>query len=129
VGQSLHHGSECRLFLVICGRPAEPHPERNEIGAHARHSLRSDPPSRSVIAAMPLGIGGRERRFADTAKPVQRRDGDPTIMASERRRDLRERVVAAHEMHRHPDGDIGHRGNWHGRSRTARERRPSSSIR
>src|SRR5262249_26102146 len=122
VAQSLHHGSERRLLLVICGRPAEPHPEGNEIGARARLGLRPDPPGRSVFAAMALGKGGRERRFADAAKPMQRRDSDPTLMASERRRDRRKRVVATHEMHRYPDRNIGHRKNWSGSSRKARGR-------
>ena len=54
-----------------------------------------------------IGKGGRERRFADAAKPVQRRDSDLTLMASERRRDRRKRVVAAHEMHRYPDRNVG----------------------
>ena len=72
-------------------------------------------------AAWPL-VARRERRFADTAKPVQRRDGDPTLVASERRRDRRKRVVTVQEMHRHPDRNIGCRKNWAGRSRNSRRR-------
>jgi hypothetical protein len=33
VAQPLHHGSKGGLFLVIGADPAEPHAERDEIGA------------------------------------------------------------------------------------------------
>ena len=47
--------------------------------------LRPDPPGRPVVAAMRLGVGGRQRRLADAAQPVQRRDGDdcPTAFFSQ----------------------------------------------
>ena len=71
--------------------PAEPHAERDEIGAHRRFRLRPDPPGRAIIAAMPLGVGGGERRLADAAQPVQRGDRDAPFVALQRRLDRGER--------------------------------------
>jgi hypothetical protein len=58
--QPLLHGGKGGLFLVVGADPAEPHAERDEIGANERVGLRPDPPSRPIIAAMPLRIGRRK---------------------------------------------------------------------
>ena len=115
VPQPLHHGGERRFLLVVRRYPVEPHAERDEIGAHAGLGLRPDPPGRPVVAAMPLGVGGRQRGLADSAQPVQRRDGDAALVALERRLDGGERVVAAEEMRRHPDRDVGDREHLAGK--------------
>jgi len=47
---------------------------------------------------MPVRVSRRERRLADAAQAVQRRDGDPALIAGERRLDYGERVVAAEKM-------------------------------
>ena len=107
VPQPLHHRGERRLLLLVGGDPPEPHAEPDEIGAHRGLGLRPDPPRRPVVAAMPLRVGGRQRGLADAAQPVQRRDGDAALVALERRLDRCQRVVAAQEMRRHPDRDVG----------------------
>ncbi len=61
--------SERRLLLVVAGNPAEPHAKRNEIGSHAGLRLCPDPPGRPVVAAMPLGVGGRKDRLAYPRSP------------------------------------------------------------
>ncbi len=109
VPQPFHHGGKRGLLLVVGADPAEAHPERHQIGAHAGLGLRPDPPGRPVVAAVLLRIGGRQRGLADPTHPVQRRDGPRPRGGLERRRDGGELVVAAHEMGRHPDRDIGHR--------------------
>ncbi len=87
--------------------PAEPDAEPDEIGAHGWLGLRPYPPGRPVIAAMLCRVGGRERRLADAAKPVQGRDGDPAFLVGERSLDRGKGVVAPHEMRRYPDRDVG----------------------
>src|ERR1700722_5387502 len=64
---------------------------------------------------MLLRVGCRKRGLADTAQPVQRRDGDAALVARERRLDLREIAVAPHEMLRHPDRDVGDREDLAGK--------------
>ena len=75
VPQPLHHHRKRRRLLVVGADPAEPHPERHQIGAHAGLGLRPDPPGRPVVAAIELRVGGRERGLADAAHAMQRRDG------------------------------------------------------
>jgi hypothetical protein len=59
------------------------------------------------LAAMPLGIGRREHGLADAAQPVQRGDRDAAlVVAAEPRLDRGQRLLAAHEMRRHPDRDV-----------------------
>jgi hypothetical protein len=66
---------------LVGGDPAEPHAERNEIGAHGVEGLRRDPPRRTIISLMALGVSRSKRRLADPAQSVQRRDRDPIIAA------------------------------------------------
>jgi hypothetical protein len=56
---------------------------------------------------MALGISRRQRGLADAAQPMQRRDGDTAFVALERGLDICKRIVAPHEMGRHPNRDIG----------------------
>ena len=104
--QTFHHRGEGRLFNVISSDPTQPYTKRNEIGAHGWFRLRPDPPSRPVVAAVTLGIGSREGGLANTPQSVQSRDGDPAMVASERRLDRRQRVIAPHEMEGHADRDV-----------------------
>jgi hypothetical protein len=62
-----------------------------------------------MIAAMPLGIGSRQHRLADAAQPVQCGDRDTALVAAERRLDRGQRLLAAHEMSRYSDRDVGDR--------------------
>ena len=84
--------------LSFAPEPAQSNAERDEIGAHGGRRLRPDPPSGAVVAAMALRVGGCKRGLADATQSVQRRDGDATLVALERRFDRRERIVATHEM-------------------------------
>ena len=56
---------------------------------------------------MPLGVGGSQRGLADSAQPMQRRDGDAALVALKRRLDGCQRIVAAEEVRRHADRDVG----------------------
>jgi hypothetical protein len=105
----LHYRGERRLLLVVREHPVEAHAERHQIDPHRRLALRPDPPGRPIVAAMPLRIGGRQGRLADTAQPVQCGNRDPALVAAECRLDCSQRLLAAHEMRRHPDRDIGGR--------------------
>ena len=85
-------GGERRLLLLVRGDPAEPHAEGDEIGAHGRSALRPDPPGRAISRRlMAVGVGRRERRLADAAQAMQRRDGDPALARVAPRRSRRAR--------------------------------------
>jgi len=107
VPKSLHDRDERWLLLVVGFDPAEAHAERHQIGAHGRLGLRPNPPCRSIVAAVPLGIGGREHRLADAAQPVQSRDRRATLVPLQRPFDRGKRLLAAHEVGRNADRDVG----------------------
>jgi len=65
---------------------------------------------------MLIRISGGEPGLADTSQPMQRGHCDATFIALELRLDLRERVVAPHEMRRHADQDVGHREHLPGKA-------------
>ena len=96
--QPLADRGQGRRFLLVRGDPAEPHPERRQIGAQRRLGLGPDPPGRAIIAAVQLGIGRRQYRLADPAQPVQRGDRHPGIAAPQYPVDIDQRVVAPEEM-------------------------------
>ena len=55
---------------------------------------------------MAFGVGGRQRRLADPAQPMQGRDREPALAALQRRVDRFERVVAPEKVARHVDWNV-----------------------
>ena len=104
--QPFHHGRERRLLLIVRADPAQPHADRDEVATHAGLGLRPDPPCRPIIAAMALRISRGQRRLADAAKSIQRRNGKAAGFAPKRRLDGSERIVPPHEMDRHLQRDV-----------------------
>jgi hypothetical protein len=81
VAQSFHQYPDRLLPLFFRADPAQSNAERDKVGTQAGLSLRPDPPSRSIVAAAPLRVGGRKRGLCDPAQTMQRRDDDVAFVA------------------------------------------------
>src|SRR5262245_11358124 len=72
---------------------------------------------------MPLRIGRRKRRLADSTQPMQRRDGGAAVGLCQRSIDRRQGLVATEKMPRHRDWDVREGGDWDVRQRDRSRKR------
>src|ERR1700730_2840010 len=78
--QPFHHCLNCQLLILVRADPAQPDAKTEKVIAQGGLRLRPNPPNGAVLVAMTLCIGDSERRLAHAPHPVQRSNGDATLV-------------------------------------------------